>query len=157
MTMIYLWPIFLFSFFQGLLFTSHWLNLQHWTCIYIAVYGNFQGLSFAFRGQNRPEPRVIFFLICLAFFIRRQNSNSIIQRVWQSCLEEQSFQMLKRRGLAQTTHVQTFPRTAVVKLFSLSVKTQSKACLCKECGLLAEGKTRPSYAPLPRLIRIWEV
>ena len=50
-------------YFRGLLFTSHWLNLQHWTGFYIAVYGNFQGLFFdfrgffcAFRGQNRPEP-----------------------------------------------------------------------------------------------------
>ena len=55
-------------YFRGLLFTSHWLNLQHWTGIYIAVYGNFQGLFyyfwglfFAFRGQNRPEPPCNFF------------------------------------------------------------------------------------------------
>ena len=39
----------------------------------IAVYGNFQGsflilrgLFFAFRGQNRPEPRVIFFPLQLS-------------------------------------------------------------------------------------------
>ena len=58
----------------GLLFTSHWLNLQHWTGFYIAVYGNYQGLFFyfqglfyfrrlfffAFRRQNRPEPLCIF-------------------------------------------------------------------------------------------------
>ena len=50
-------------YFRGLLLTSHWLNLQHWTGFYIAVYGNFQGLFldfrglfFAFRGRNRPEP-----------------------------------------------------------------------------------------------------
>ena len=49
--------------FRGLLFTSHWLNLQHWTGFYIAVYGDFQGLFFffegsffAFRGRFRPEP-----------------------------------------------------------------------------------------------------
>ena len=47
-------------YFQGLLFTSHWLNLQHWTGFYIAVYGDFQGLFFAFRGRNRPEPPCIF-------------------------------------------------------------------------------------------------
>ena len=57
-------------YFEGLLFTSHWLNLQHWTGFYIAVYGNFQGLFFifegsffgAFRGRNRPEPPCIFSL-----------------------------------------------------------------------------------------------
>ena len=43
-------------YFGGLLFTSHWINLQHWTGFHIAVYGNFQGLFFAFRGRNRPEP-----------------------------------------------------------------------------------------------------
>ena len=55
-------------YFRGLVFTSHWLNLQHWTGFYIAVYGNFQelffyiwGLFFAFRGQNRPEPLCNFF------------------------------------------------------------------------------------------------
>ena len=57
-------------YFRGLLFTSHWLNLQYfyWTGFYIAVYGNFQGLFFdfrglffAFRGRNRPEPPCIFF------------------------------------------------------------------------------------------------
>ena len=37
-------------YFRGLLFTSHWLNLQHWTGFFIAVYGNFQGLFFDFRG-----------------------------------------------------------------------------------------------------------
>ena len=54
-------------YFRGLLFTSHWLNLQHWAGFYIAVYGNFQGLFFdfqglflAFRGWNHPEPRVFF-------------------------------------------------------------------------------------------------
>ena len=47
-------------FFRGLLFTSHWLNLQHWTGFYIAVYGDFQGLFldfrglFAFWGRNCP-------------------------------------------------------------------------------------------------------
>ena len=51
----------MFFFFRGLLFTSHWLNLQHWTGFYIAVYGNFQGLFFAFRGRNRPEPPCNFF------------------------------------------------------------------------------------------------
>ena len=56
-------------YFGGLLFTSHWLNLQHWTCFYIAVYGSFQGLFFDFqglffalRGRNRPESHVIFSL-----------------------------------------------------------------------------------------------
>ena len=39
---------FCFFFFRGLLFTSHWLNLQHWTGFYIAVYGNFQGALFWF-------------------------------------------------------------------------------------------------------------
>ena len=38
----------LFLFFRGLLFTSQWLNLQHWTVFYIAVYGNFQGLFYLF-------------------------------------------------------------------------------------------------------------
>ena len=56
--------------FGGLLFTSRWLNLQHWTGFYIAVYGDFEGLFFdfrglffAFRGRNRPEPPCIFPLI----------------------------------------------------------------------------------------------
>ena len=56
-------------YFRGLLFTSHWLNLQHWTGFYIAVYGDFQGLFFfsfrglfyAFRGWNRPEQPCTFF------------------------------------------------------------------------------------------------
>ena len=56
-------------YFRGLLFTSHWLNLQHWTSVYIAVCGNFQGLFFyfrvlfffAFRERNRPEPPCNFF------------------------------------------------------------------------------------------------
>ena len=55
-------------YFGGLLFTSHWLNLQHWRGFYIAVCGNFQGLFFdfrgllfAFRGRNRPEPPCNFF------------------------------------------------------------------------------------------------
>ena len=54
---------FFFFLGGGVLFTSHWLNLQHWTGFYIAVYGNFQGLFFYFRGlffalrgRNRPEP-----------------------------------------------------------------------------------------------------
>ena len=38
-------------YFRGLLFTSHWLNLQHWTGFYIAVYDNFQGLFFIFEGS----------------------------------------------------------------------------------------------------------
>ena len=38
-------------YFLGLLLTSHWLNLQHWTGFYIAVYGNFQGLFFIFEGS----------------------------------------------------------------------------------------------------------
>ena len=48
-------------YFRGLLFTSQWLNLQHWTGFYIAVYGNFQGLFFAFLGWNRSKPRCNFF------------------------------------------------------------------------------------------------
>ena len=55
---------------RGLLFTSHWLNLQHWTGFYIAVYGNFQGLFFGFRGlffalrgRNRLEPPCNFPLL----------------------------------------------------------------------------------------------
>ena len=55
--------------FRGLLFTSHWLNLQHWTGFYIAVYGNFQGLLFIFEGsflhfggKIARSPRVLFFL-----------------------------------------------------------------------------------------------
>ena len=54
-------------YFGGLLFTSHWLNLQHWTSFYIAVYGNFQGLFFIFEGsflhfggEIARSPRVIF-------------------------------------------------------------------------------------------------
>ena len=39
-------------YFRGLLFTSHWLNLQYWTGFYISVYGNFQGLFFIFEGSS---------------------------------------------------------------------------------------------------------
>ena len=56
-------------YFRGLLFTSHWLNLQHWTGFYIAVYGNFQGLFFIFEGsflhfggEIAQSPSVIFSL-----------------------------------------------------------------------------------------------
>ena len=60
-------------YFRGLLFTSHWLNLQHWTGVYIAVCGNFQGLLFYFRGlfflhfgsEIARSPRVIFSLVYL--------------------------------------------------------------------------------------------
>ena len=38
-------------YLQELHFTSHRLNLQHWTGFYIAVYGNFQGLFFIFEGS----------------------------------------------------------------------------------------------------------
>ena len=44
----------LIFYFWGPLFTSHWLNLQHWTGFYIAVYGNFQGLFFIFEGSFLP-------------------------------------------------------------------------------------------------------
>ena len=67
-------------YFRGLLFISHWLNLQHWTGFYIAVYGNFQGLFFffeglffAFRGQNHPEPPCNFSPALLAFINATSN------------------------------------------------------------------------------------
>ena len=47
---IYTRPIFFFFFFflGGLLFTSHWLNLQHWAgFLYIAVYGDFRDSWFS--------------------------------------------------------------------------------------------------------------
>ena len=48
--------------FRGLLFTSHWLNLQHWTGFYIAVNGNFQGLFFLFsRARFFSEVKGLFF------------------------------------------------------------------------------------------------
>ena len=40
--------------FGGLLFTSHWLNLPHWTGFYIAVYGKFSG-------AKSPRAPVYFF------------------------------------------------------------------------------------------------
>ena len=49
-------------YFGGLLFTSHWLNLQQWTSFYIAVYGDFSGAPFFFfqgveqMGQGPPPP-----------------------------------------------------------------------------------------------------
>ena len=59
----------IFFLFRGLLFTSHWLNLQHWTGFYIAVYGNFQGLVLLHR-----SPGVIFSLIeCLLLLLLLYN------------------------------------------------------------------------------------
>ena len=71
------WPLsgqkFNFNF-RGLLFTSYWLNLQHWTGFYIAVYGDFQGLFFFFfrglffafwGGKIAQSPRGIFPLASL--------------------------------------------------------------------------------------------
>ena len=59
----------IFFYFGGLLFTSKWLNRQHWTGFIIAVYGNFQpglffdfwGLFFVFWGRNGPESLCNFF------------------------------------------------------------------------------------------------
>ena len=78
-------PLLQVKFSGVILFTSHWLNLQHWTGFYIAVYGNFQRLYFFFEGsfflhyggEIARSPRVIFplpylrnesFLIDLIFF-----------------------------------------------------------------------------------------
>ena len=49
----------IFNFLGG---TFHILltKSQHWTDFYIAVYGNFQGLFFAFREWNRRESLYIF-------------------------------------------------------------------------------------------------
>ena len=93
---IYIYIFFFFFFFLGgLLFTSHWPNLQHWTGFYIAVYGNFQGLFFdirglllAFRGWNRPEPPWIFSLVCsesgvtglTSFWVKQQHSPIPLKR-----------------------------------------------------------------------------
>ena len=56
---IYMYIYFLFKSYFSV--TPHWLNLQHWTDFYIAVYGNLQRLFFhflrlffAFWGWNRP-------------------------------------------------------------------------------------------------------
>ena len=55
-------------YFRGLFYTSHWLNLQHWTGFYIAVYGDFQGRFFFifegsflhFGGEIARSPHVFF-------------------------------------------------------------------------------------------------
>ena len=61
-----------FFLFSGLLFTSHWLNLQHWTGFYHCSLWRFSWSSFfyfwgllffAYRGRNRPEPLIFFPLI----------------------------------------------------------------------------------------------